>query len=89
MHCGVRNDSGELVCEKCGYVISTTLIDQGPEWCAFDQQQRDTLPRVGTPMTWTIHDRGLSTTIGWQDRDASGHRLDPEVRARLYRLRKC
>jgi transcription initiation factor TFIIB len=81
-------DSGELVCEKCGYVLSTTLIDQGPEWRAFDQEQRDKLPRVGAPVTWTIHDKGLSTTIGWQDRDASGRRLSPEERARLYRLRK-
>ena len=91
--CGSTNllrdyDSGELVCEKCGFVLSTTLIDQGPEWRAFDQEQRDKLPRVGAPVTWTIHDKGLSTTIGWQDRDASGRRLSPEERARLYRLRK-
>jgi len=35
-----------------------------------------------------IHDKGLSTTIGWQDRDYSGRKLSPEQRARLYRLRK-
>jgi transcription initiation factor TFIIB len=81
-------DTGELVCQSCGYVISSTLIDQGPEWRAFDQEQRDKLPRVGAPVTWTIHDKGLSTIIGWQDRDASGHRLSPEERARLYRLRE-
>ena len=81
-------DTGELVCQNCGYVISSTFIDQGPEWRAFDQEQRDKLPRVGAPVTWTIHDKGLSTTIGWQDRDASGRRLSPEERARLYRLRK-
>jgi transcription initiation factor TFIIB len=81
-------DTGELVCQSCGYVISSTFIDQGPEWRAFDQEQRDKLPRVGAPVTWTIHDRGLSTTIGWQDRDASGRRLSPEERARLYRLRE-
>jgi transcription initiation factor TFIIB len=81
-------DTGELICQSCGYVISSTLIDQGPEWRAFDQEQRDKLPRVGAPVTWTIHDKGLSTTIGWQDRDASGHRLSPKERARLYRLRE-
>jgi transcription initiation factor TFIIB len=81
-------DTGELVCQSCGYVISSTLIDQGPEWRAFDQEQRDKLPRVGAPVTWTIHDRGLSTTIGWQDRGASGRMLSPEERARLYRLRE-
>jgi transcription initiation factor TFIIB len=81
-------DTGELVCQSCGYVISSTLIDQGPEWRAFDQEQRDKLPRVGAPVTWTIQDRGLSTTIGWQDRDASGRMLSPEEGARLYRLRE-
>ncbi len=91
--CGGTNllrdyETGELVCERCGFVLSSTILDQGPEWRAFDQEQRDKLPRVGAPVTWTIHDKGLSTTIGWQDRDASGRKLSPEERARLYRLRK-
>jgi transcription initiation factor TFIIB len=80
--------SGELVCQSCGYVISSTLIDQGPEWRAFDQEQRDKLQRVGAPSTWTIHDKGLSTMIGWKDQFSTGRRLSPEERARLYRLRK-
>jgi transcription initiation factor TFIIB len=81
-------DTGKLVCQSCGYVISSTLIDTGPEWRAFDQEQMDKLPRVGAPVTWTIHDKGLSTIIGWQDRGASGRRLSPEKRAKFYRLRK-
>ena len=91
--CGNSNllrdyETGELVCQVCGVVVSSTLLDTGPEWRAFDQEQRDKLPIVGAPVTWTIHDKGLSTTIGWQDRDASGRKLSPEERARLYRLRK-
>jgi transcription initiation factor TFIIB len=50
--------------------------------------QREKLPRVGAPMSWTIHDKGLSTNIGWRDRDAKGQMLSPEIRAGLYRLRK-
>ena len=91
--CGNSNllrdyETGELVCQACGIVVSDALLATGPEWRAFDQEQRDKLPRVGAPVTWTIHDKGLSTTIGWQDRDASGRKLSPEERARLYRLRK-
>ena len=91
--CGNSNllrdyETGELVCQACGIVVSDALLATGPEWRAFDQAQRDKLPRVGAPVTWTIHDKGLSTTIGWQDRDASGRKLSPEERARLYRLRK-
>jgi transcription initiation factor TFIIB len=39
-------------------------------------------------MSWAIHDKGLSTTIGWQDKDALGKKLNAETRAKLYRLRK-
>jgi len=91
--CGSSNllrdyETSELTCQACGIVVSNTELSTGPEWRAFDQQQRDKLPRVGAPVTWTIHDKGLSTTIGWQNRDASGRKLSPEQRARLYRLRK-
>lgn len=72
----------------CGVVQSSLIVDTGPEWRAFDHKQREDLPRVGSPVTWTIHDKGLSTTIGWQNKDASGKNLSPEERARLYRLRK-
>ena len=43
---------------------------------------------AGAPASWALYDKGLSTAIGWQDRDASGRRLSPEARAQLYRLRK-
>jgi transcription initiation factor TFIIB len=81
-------ESGELVCQSCGYVVSSAQLNQGPEWRAFDHIQRDKLPRVGAPSTWTIHDKGLSTSIGWQDKDGFGQKLSPENRAKLYRLRK-
>jgi transcription initiation factor TFIIB len=80
--------SGELVCQDCGIVVCSTLLNQGPEWKAFDPVQRDKLPRVGAPFTWIIHDKGLSTNIGWQDKDWLGNKLSPENRAQLYRLRK-
>jgi transcription initiation factor TFIIB len=35
-----------------------------------------------------MHDRGLSTTIGWRNRDGKGKKLSPESRSRLYRMRK-
>jgi transcription initiation factor TFIIB len=78
----------ELVCEKCGLVIDAEIIDHGPEWRAFDNDQREKRARVGAPMTYTIHDKGLSTTIGWQNRDAYGKSIPTRNRAQLYRLRK-
>lgn len=78
----------ELVCEKCGLVIDAEMMDHGPEWRAFDSEQREKKSRTGSPMTYTIHDKGLSTTIGWQNRDAYGKSIPTRNRAQLYRLRK-
>ena len=78
----------ELVCEKCGLVIDAEIMDHGPEWRAFDNEQRAKKARTGSPMTYTIHDKGLATTISWQNRDAYGHSIPTRNRAQLYRLRK-
>ena len=78
----------ELVCENCGLVIDQDIIDHGPEWRAFDSEQREKRARTGAPMTYTIHDKGLSTVIGWQNRDSYGRSIPTRNRAQLYRLRK-
>ncbi len=78
----------ELVCKDCGLVIDEDIIDHGPEWRAFDSDQREKRARTGAPMTYTIHDKGLSTMIGWTNRDAYGKYIPTRNRAQLYRLRK-
>jgi len=82
------NESAEIVCMNCGLVMDSKLADQGPEWRAFDQEQRDKRTRVGAPLTYTIHDKGLSTMIDWHDQDVYGRRLPAEQKAQVYRLRK-
>ena len=85
----VRNyERAELVCASCGFVITEKIMDMGPEWRAFDQEQRERRGRAGAPMTYTIHDKGLSTMIDWRDRDSHGTSLTPKKRAQMYRLRK-
>jgi len=79
---------GELVCEDCGLVIDEDFVDHGPEWRAFDSEQREKRSRVGAPLTYTIHDKGLSTVIGWKNRDSYGKSIPTRSRAQLYRLRK-
>ena len=81
-------EAGELVCKSCGMVASSKLVDYGPEWRAFNLEQREKRTRVGAPLTWAIHDKGLSTIIDWTDRDIYGRRLRSEQRAQAYRLRK-
>ncbi len=81
-------ECAEIVCMNCGFVIAVKLTDHGPEWRAFDGEQRAKRTRVGAPLTYTIHDKGLSTVIDWHDRDIYGKRLPPGQRAQIYRLRK-
>lgn len=79
---------GELVCEECGLVLDEHFIDPGPEWRAFDSDQGEKRARTGAPMTYTIHDKGLSTEIGWKNKDSYGKSIPTRNRAQLYRLRK-
>jgi transcription initiation factor TFIIB len=78
----------ELVCRNCGLVLDEDIIDHGPEWRAFDSEQREKRARTGAPMTYTIHDKGLSTMIGWKNRDSYGKLIPTRNRAQIYRLRK-
>jgi len=81
-------DSAEIVCMGCGYVVVAELTNQGPEWRAFDDEQRAKRARAGAPATFTIHDKGLSTMIDWHDRDVHGQRIPHGQKAQIYRLRK-
>ncbi|RJS80126.1 transcription initiation factor IIB [Candidatus Bathyarchaeota archaeon] len=81
-------ESAEVVCMDCGYVIASKIADRGPEWRAFDDEQKAKRARVGAPITYTIHDKGLSTMIDWHDKDVYGKSLSPRQKAQVYRLRK-
>lgn len=78
----------EVVCNKCGLVLDEDLIDYSPEWRAYNKEQRDKKSRTGAPMTPLLHDKGLSTNIGWQNVDSYGKKIPYRNRARVYRIRK-
>ncbi len=80
-------EHGETVCADCGLVVEEDEIDRGPEWRAFDSAERDSKSRVGAPTTNMMHDKGLSTNIGWQDKDAYGRSLSSRQRQKMQRLR--
>ncbi|WP_135819678.1 transcription initiation factor IIB [Halostella litorea] len=78
---------GETVCADCGLVVEADEIDRGPEWRAFDAAEKEEKSRVGAPTTKMMHDDGLSTNIGWRDKDASGRTLSARKREKMQRLR--
>jgi len=81
-------DSGETICGDCGLVVYEQTMDKGPEWRAFTQQEKTSKSRVGSPTSYSIHDKGLSTTISQVDRDAFGRKLPMSTRLQMWRLRK-
>jgi len=81
-------ENAEIVCMDCGFVLAAKITDSRPEWRAFDDEQRAKRSRVGAPLTYTIHDKGLSTMIDWHDRDIYGKSLSPGMKAQVWRLRK-
>ena len=81
-------DSGETICGDCGLVCYEQMLDKGPEWRAFTQQEKASRSRVGMPTSYSIHDKGLSTTISQVDRDAFGRKLPISTRLQMWRLRK-
>jgi transcription initiation factor TFIIB len=82
------DEHGEAVCTECGLVVEEDSVDRGPEWRAFDAQEKDEKSRVGAPTTNMMHDKGLSTNIDWRDKDAYGNALGAKQRKKMQRLRK-
>jgi transcription initiation factor TFIIB len=85
------SESSELICSKCGQVISDKVEQEGHEWRNFDLlspgQSNTIRSRVGMSTSLARHDMGLSTIIGRTDRDASGQKIDAAMRSTMDRLR--
>lgn len=77
---------GEVVCVKCGLVLKEEMIDTGQEWRAFDSEQMSRRARGGAPLTFTKHDKGLTTEIGKGLGEL--YKVAPKKRAQYYRLTK-
>lgn len=95
--CGSQNlvhdyDSGETICANCGLVIRQSEIDRGPEWRAFTEEEKASRTRTGTPTTYAVHDKGLSTDVGGGpfgvSYDVFGRKLPLATRLQMWRLRK-
>jgi transcription initiation factor TFIIB len=81
-------ESGEIICSKCGQVISDKIEEIRPEWRNFASSDgSNDKSRIGMSTSLARHDMGLSTIIGRTDRDASGQKIDAVMRTTMERLR--
>nr|WP_244605463.1 TFIIB-type zinc ribbon-containing protein [Halorhabdus rudnickae] len=80
----VTTNVKETVFEDCGLVIEEQRLDNGSEWRAYDEDERE---RTGAPLIAARHDRGLSTELGRRT-GANGNELSAQKRRRLARMRR-
>ena len=81
------NNTGEMFCSKCGFVVSDRTEREGPEWRSFSKDERGDRARAGTPTTLAMHDMGLATIINPINKDASGKPLTASMKSTIERLR--
>lgn len=92
--CGAKNDwtqddaRGEQWCNQCGYIRDAYQIDYGKDWRVFADGEGASQERTGMPATNLLHDKGLTTDIGWQNKDYAGAAIGGEMAKRVNRLRR-
>ena len=79
-------NTGELFCGKCGLVLTDKISDTGAEWRSFPNDETNRT-RVGAGTSLTMHDMGLSTIIGTQNKDSTGKPLTSAMKSSIERLR--
>jgi len=80
------NNSGELFCGVCGFVINDKIEDTGAEWRTFSNEESNRT-RVGAGTSLRMHDMGLSTIIGPANKDSTGKPLSSSMKSSIERLR--
>ena len=83
----VLTETSETCCPKCGYVVDELSVDTGAEWRSNAGTDRPDRSRAGSPTSLTMHDRGLSTRISTDNKDATGKHLSSEMRYAFKRLK--
>lgn len=80
-----EKDSGETYCLKCGAVVDESKIDTSREYRAFDAKGTEKKERVGSSITYTKADKGMSTKIG---NNSEMNKVSSKKRGQYYRLKK-
>lgn len=79
-------NTGELICGICGFVVNDKLEDTGAEWRSFANDESNRA-RAGAGTSITMHDMGLSTIIGAVNKDSTGKPLSASMKSSIERLR--
>src|SRR2546427_11885959 len=81
-------ESGELICSSCGFVLKEKIEEEGPERRNSPRDEGgEDKSRTGLPTSIASHDMGLATIIGPADRDAMGKSISGSIKSSLDRRR--
>jgi transcription initiation factor TFIIB len=78
-------ESGEIICSNCGTVAAEYMEENRKEFSGTSDGNNNV--RVGPPISLTMHDMGLATEVGKDNRDSSGQLIDLDMRNTMNRLR--
>ncbi len=83
----IDGSGSELYCSDCGLVVKEKIVEVGPEWRSFSNEEKGDRSRTGIPTSIAIHDMGLATVIGSANKDAAGRSLSGSMKSTVERLR--
>jgi transcription initiation factor TFIIB len=78
----LRQQEGDLVCQKCSTVVEEEVTDLSATERAFTAEEKEQKKRTGRPITYSKPGKGLRTEIGPLSK------VSPEKRRQYYRLKK-
>jgi transcription initiation factor TFIIB len=89
-HSGLIQDysKGEYICQKCGYVVMEQIDDYGPESHATDLDEKMKTIRASGSTSYSLHDYGLRTEIGFTSKDYSGRSIDHQMAEQMNNMRR-
>jgi len=83
-------ESVEIVCMDCGFVVNQKkVVNKGTKLRTFNEKQTTKRARSNASLTYTIHDKDLTTVIDWHNRGNRYYENVPvDQKTQVYRLRK-
>jgi transcription initiation factor TFIIB len=81
-------NKGEYICERCGCVVMDQINDYGPESHSNDFEEKNKLTRASGHTSYSLHDYGLRTEIGFSSKDYSGKNIDYAIAEQMNTMRK-
>src|SRR5919109_1897399 len=81
-------NKGEYICQKCGYVVMDQLADYGPESHATEFDEKMKTIRASGFTSYSLHDYGLRTEIGFTSKDYSGKSIDHHMAEQMNNMRR-